>query len=115
VTIDSELRLVAALRRAARARGGPLPWIALADALLDERCQLTGLPRLTRCLGRVKRDYKKAPGGGGHHNRVLKFPAGWTPTPRELYGQLRLDQSRILYPPSTPVPLARLRVASGDQ
>jgi hypothetical protein len=30
------------------------------------------------------------------HNRVLKFPAGWTPTPRELYGQLRLDQSRML-------------------
>ena len=36
-TIDSELRLVAALRRAARERGGPLPSIAVADALLDER------------------------------------------------------------------------------
>ena len=35
--------------------------------------------------------------------------------PRELYGQLRLDQSRIRYPPSAPVPLARLSVASGDQ
>jgi hypothetical protein len=35
-TIDSELRLVAALRRAARERGGPLPSIDLADALLDE-------------------------------------------------------------------------------
>ena len=33
-TIDSELRLVAALRRAARERGGPLPSIHLADALL---------------------------------------------------------------------------------
>jgi hypothetical protein len=36
-TLDSELRLVAVLRRAARERGGPLPKIAVADALLDER------------------------------------------------------------------------------
>jgi hypothetical protein len=33
--------LVAALRRAARARGCPLPSIAVADALLDERRELT--------------------------------------------------------------------------
>ena len=50
-TIDSELRLVAALRLAARERGGPLPSIEVADAGLDERRELTGLPRLTRCLG----------------------------------------------------------------
>ena len=36
-TSDSELRLVAALRRAARERGGPLPLVEVADALLDER------------------------------------------------------------------------------
>ena len=37
-TIDSELRLLAALRRAARERGGPLPSIDVAGiALLDER------------------------------------------------------------------------------
>jgi len=36
-TIDTELHLVAALRYAARERGGPLPSIAVADALLDER------------------------------------------------------------------------------
>jgi hypothetical protein len=36
-TIDSELRSVAALRPAARDRGGPLPSIDKADALLDER------------------------------------------------------------------------------
>jgi hypothetical protein len=36
-TIDSELRSVAASRRAARERGGPLPLIDVADALLDER------------------------------------------------------------------------------
>ena len=35
--IGSELRLVAALRRAARERGGPLPSIDVADALVDER------------------------------------------------------------------------------
>jgi hypothetical protein len=29
----------------------PLPSIDVADALLDERRELTGLPRLTRCLG----------------------------------------------------------------
>jgi hypothetical protein len=50
-TIDAELRLVAVLRLAARERGGPLPSIDVADALLDERRELTGLPRLTRCLG----------------------------------------------------------------
>jgi hypothetical protein len=46
--IDSELRLVADLRCAARERGGPLPSIDVADALLDERRELTGLPRLTQ-------------------------------------------------------------------
>jgi hypothetical protein len=40
-TIDSELRSVAALRRAARERGGSLPSIVVADALLDERRELT--------------------------------------------------------------------------
>ena len=49
-TIDFELTLVAALRRAARERGGPLPSIDVTDALLDERHELTGLPRLTSCL-----------------------------------------------------------------
>jgi hypothetical protein len=33
-TIDSELQLVAVLRCAARERGGPLPSVAVADALL---------------------------------------------------------------------------------
>jgi hypothetical protein len=50
-TIDFELQSVAALRRAARERGGPLPSIDVADALLDERRERTGVPRLTRCLG----------------------------------------------------------------
>jgi hypothetical protein len=36
-TIDSELRLVAVLRHAARERGGPLPSTAPMDELLDER------------------------------------------------------------------------------
>jgi hypothetical protein len=35
--IDAEVRLVATIRRAALERGGPLPSIAAADALLDER------------------------------------------------------------------------------
>jgi hypothetical protein len=39
-TIDPELRLVAALRRAARERSGPLPSRDVADALLDERAAL---------------------------------------------------------------------------
>ena len=39
-TIDSELRPVAVLCRAARERGGSLPSIDLADALLDERREL---------------------------------------------------------------------------
>jgi hypothetical protein len=49
-TTDAKLSLVAALRRAARERGRPLPSIDVADALLDERRELTGLPRLTSCL-----------------------------------------------------------------
>jgi hypothetical protein len=40
-TIDCELRLVTALRRAAQERGGPLPSIDVGDALLDERHELT--------------------------------------------------------------------------
>jgi hypothetical protein len=36
-TIDAALRLVAALRFSARERGGSLPSIDVADALLDER------------------------------------------------------------------------------
>jgi hypothetical protein len=39
--IDAELRLVAALRFAARERGRPLPSIDVADALLDELRELT--------------------------------------------------------------------------
>ena len=41
-TIDAELQRVAALRRAAREQGAPLPPIDVADALLDERRELTG-------------------------------------------------------------------------
>jgi hypothetical protein len=41
-TIDSELRLVAALRRAARERGGPLPSIAVAECAAGmNACELT--------------------------------------------------------------------------
>jgi hypothetical protein len=36
-TIDAELQLVVAFRRQARERGGSLPSIDAADALLDER------------------------------------------------------------------------------
>jgi hypothetical protein len=42
-TIDSEPRLVATLRRAARERGGPLPSVDVADALLEERPELAEL------------------------------------------------------------------------
>jgi hypothetical protein len=40
--IDCELRLVVAVRRTARERGGPLPLTDVVDALLDERRELTG-------------------------------------------------------------------------
>jgi hypothetical protein len=62
-TSDSELRLMAALRRrAARERGGPLPLIDVVDALLDERLRadrkLAALPGLVhyRGTGRVGLD-----------------------------------------------------------
>ncbi|HWS91177.1 MAG TPA: hypothetical protein VN255_09050 [Mycobacterium sp.] len=37
--IDSELRLLAAVRRTAADLGGPLPPIGLVDELLDERLE----------------------------------------------------------------------------
>jgi hypothetical protein len=43
-TIDSGLRLVAALRRAAREWDGPLPSAAPMDELLDERLAHRGRP-----------------------------------------------------------------------
>jgi hypothetical protein len=49
-TIDSELRLVA-LAGEAREPSGPLPSIDVADALLDERRELTGSCRLVARLG----------------------------------------------------------------
>jgi hypothetical protein len=60
-TIDGELKLVATLRRAARERGGPLPSIDVADALLDERAKVTadhggGLSaRFDQCGGTLDR------------------------------------------------------------
>ena len=39
--IDAELKSVAALRHAARQQGRALPTIDVADALLDERLELT--------------------------------------------------------------------------
>jgi hypothetical protein len=50
-TIDGELRLVAALRRAAREQGGPLPSIDVADALMDERRELGHAPTHRRRIG----------------------------------------------------------------
>jgi hypothetical protein len=48
-TTDSEPRFVAALRRAARALGGPVHSIDVADALLDERRELVERVRNQRC------------------------------------------------------------------
>jgi hypothetical protein len=48
-TIDSELRLVAALRQAARERGGPLPSIDVADARrVRVTCVYLGGPKRLR-------------------------------------------------------------------
>jgi hypothetical protein len=41
-SIDAELQLAVAFRRAARERGGPLPSIARMDELLDERLAYSG-------------------------------------------------------------------------
>jgi hypothetical protein len=41
-TIDSELRLLVAVRRVCRERSGRLPSIGPVDELLDERAELTG-------------------------------------------------------------------------
>jgi hypothetical protein len=49
-TIDSELRLVAALRE----RGGPLPSIVVADVLLDERESFPGQDELPRWVPRYR-------------------------------------------------------------
>jgi hypothetical protein len=44
--IDSERRVVAALRRAAWERGGPLPSIDVTDALLGERAAFSPTRRV---------------------------------------------------------------------
>jgi hypothetical protein len=49
-TIDSEVRLVTTLRRAALERGGPLPSISVGDALLGERCELGHAPTPHRLI-----------------------------------------------------------------
>jgi hypothetical protein len=41
-TIDSELRLLAAVRRVCRELGGTVPSVGSVDELLDERSELTG-------------------------------------------------------------------------
>ena len=41
-TIDSELQLLAAVRRVCRELGGRVPAIGPVDELLDERRELTG-------------------------------------------------------------------------
>jgi len=46
--IDAELRLVAALREAARERDGPLPSTAPMDEMLDERLAHRGPPQRGR-------------------------------------------------------------------
>ena len=45
--IDSELRLVAAVRETCREAGGPLPDVAVADELLDERSASTAISDVT--------------------------------------------------------------------
>lgn len=50
--IDSELRLLAAVRRVCREEGGTVPSMDLVDALLDERSELTGSrPQPVFCQG----------------------------------------------------------------
>src|ERR1700740_1776473 len=87
-TIDSEPRLVAALRRAARERGGPLPSIDVADALLDERRELTALGDQI-ALVRVSPLDRAAPAllGGGRSLRWRAFPS--------LSGFLRLGVGTV--------------------
>ncbi len=62
-TIDGELRLVVTLRRAAHERGGPLPSIDVADALLDERRELM------RGLYRISSDYRDVLAEGSEPGR----------------------------------------------
>ena len=44
-TIDSELRLLAAVRRVSRDEYGMVPSMRLVDALLDERREVTALSK----------------------------------------------------------------------
>jgi hypothetical protein len=47
-TIDSELRLLAAVRRVCREQDGILPSIGPVDELLDERSSIAGVPKSAR-------------------------------------------------------------------
>src|SRR6201993_864128 len=90
-TIDSEMRLVAALRRAARERGGPLPSIDVAGVLLDKRREwterVTTLPRGLMLRGSPRRSqsawkviatpfmqYRRPVGGGPSLNTWPRWP-----------------------------------------
>jgi hypothetical protein len=62
IEVDSELRPVATLRRAARERSGPLLSIDVADALLDERRErVLGLPDNRRHVRHLRADSARDP------------------------------------------------------
>jgi len=82
-TIDAELLLVAAFRRAARERGGPLPSIDVADALLDERRELTERCRNFSTEPRLGASAPHSGFGGETH----PAPGGTTPP-----GRVRLTE-----------------------
>jgi hypothetical protein len=63
----------AALRRAARERGGPLPSIGVADALLDERVLHDGMPRHYRCYSKTYRPHAQHRNPGGFATST-RFP-----------------------------------------
>jgi hypothetical protein len=54
--IDAELESVAALRHAARRQGRPLPTIDVADALLDERLELTDCASIVGIIASGRRE-----------------------------------------------------------
>jgi hypothetical protein len=53
-TIDSELRLVAPLRRACRELGGTVPSMGAVGALLDERRELMGSSQGEQARGLIR-------------------------------------------------------------
>jgi hypothetical protein len=100
-TIDSELQLVAALRCAAREQGGPLPSIAVADAVLDERLAHRSRSDENPATGGQRRPVHRRTGVETRPGRVSTATRAVRAPPFSTTVRLRRRESGVLEVSST--------------